>query len=311
MKTLPILAIVLFSLFLSGCGSSAIKPDVPKTQPGSKPAEPPKPTPSGGGGYYLDDGPGEISLAELERIPDAVPRAESARASNSRPYKALGQQYVPMKSYQPYKQRGVASWYGKRYHGNLTASGEPYDMYSMTAAHTTLPIPSYVRVTNPENGRSVVVRVNDRGPFLHNRLIDLSYAAAMKLGIVQKGSGVVDIEWIDTSQLALTTTPPTPTTAANTNVPVSQEPNAAVVSGVYVQVGAFKSQENADRVRENLQTRNLAIAPDGKNVPIQSWYNAGTYRVRLGPYTNRSEADQAASKINQNLGTSAIVVFQN
>jgi rare lipoprotein A len=133
----------------------------------------------------------------------------------------------------------------------------------------------------------------------------------MKLGIVQKGSGVVDIEWIDTSQLALTTTPPTPTTAANTNVPVSQEPNAAVVSGVYVQVGAFKSQENADRVRENLQTRNLAIAPDGKNVPIQSWYNAGTYRVRLGPYTNRSEADQAASKINQNLGTSAIVVFQN
>lgn len=309
MKSIYILAIVLSSLFLSACGSSAIKPDVPKAQPGSKPAEPPKPTPSGGG-YYLDDGPGEISQAELDRIPDAVPRAESARSSNSRPYKALGQQYVPMKSYQPYKQRGVASWYGKRYHGNLTASGEPYDMYGMTAAHTTLPIPSYVRVTNPQNGRSVVVRVNDRGPFLHNRLIDLSYAAAMKLGIAQKGSGVVDIEWIDTSQPALNATSSSSTVDANTGIS-SQNPNAAIAAGVYVQVGAFKSQENADRLRENLQTGNLAIAADGKNVPIQNWYNAGTYRVRLGPYMNRSEADQAASRINQNLGTNAIVVFQN
>lgn len=310
MKTLHILAIVLSSLFLNACSSSAIKPDVPKTQPGSKPAEPPKPTT--GGGYYLDDGPGEISLAELERIPDAVPRAESARASNSRPYKALGQQYVPMKSYQPYKQRGVASWYGKRYHGNLTASGEPYDMYAMTAAHTILPIPSYVRVTNPENGRSVVVRVNDRGPFLHNRLIDLSYAAAMKLGIVQKGSGVVDIEWIDTSQPTLATTAPI-ATSANTSTSVNSSPSIspATAAGAYVQVGAFKSQENADRLRESLQTRNLAVAADGRNVDIQSWYNAGTYRVRLGPYMTRSEADQAASRINQNLGTNAIVVFQN
>ncbi len=171
-------------------------------------------------------------------------------------------------------------------------------MYAMTAAHTTLPIPSYVRVTNPENGRSVIVRVNDRGPFLHDRLIDLSYVAAHKLGIVQKGSGLVEIEWIDTR-------PETMARAAAANgSTISSKAN-----GVYVQVGAFKSQENADKLRENLQSRNLTAAGDGRNVPIQSWYNEDTYRVRLGPYMNRSEADQAAARINQSVGINAIVVF--
>jgi rare lipoprotein A len=300
MKITQTLAIVFLSLFISACGSSKVRPDAPKIDRSSKPAETIKP--STGGGYYLDDGPGEISAAELQRIPDAVPRAEPLRPANTRPYKALGKEYVPMKDYRPYKQRGVASWYGKRYHGNLTASGEPYDMYAMTAAHTILPIPSYVRVTNPENGRSVVVRVNDRGPFLHDRLIDLSYVAAQKLGIAQKGSGIVDIEWIDTRPEAIANYSP--------GTPDTNSPNNNV-SGVYVQVGAFKSQENANRLRENLQNQNLAIAEDGRNVPVQNWYNDDTYRVRLGPYMNRSEADQAATRINQNLGTDAIVIIQN
>ncbi|MDP2247117.1 MAG: septal ring lytic transglycosylase RlpA family protein [Nitrosomonadales bacterium] len=303
MKTSHILAIVFLSLFITACGSSKVRPDAPKidrSSTGSKPVEPVKP--STGGGYYLDDGPGEISVAELERIPDAIPRAEPLRPANTRPYKALGKDYVPMKDYRPYRQRGVASWYGKRYHGNLTASGEPYDMYAMTAAHTILPIPSYVRVTNPENGRSVVVRVNDRGPFLHDRLIDLSYVAAQKLGIAQKGSGIVDIEWIDTRPGAVVNySPSTPNTTSSNQNP----------SGVYVQVGAFKSPENADRMRENLQSQSLTIAEDGRNVPVQNWYNDDTYRVRLGPYMNRSEAVQAADRINQNLGTNAIVVIQN
>lgn len=296
MKILHILTAVLFSLLLTACGSTSVKPDRPAAPAGKT-----------GGGYYLDDGPGEISQAELDRIPDAVPRAEPIRAANSRPYTALGQQYVPMREYQPYKQRGVASWYGKRYHGNQTASGERYDMYAMTAAHTTLPIPSYVRVTNPANGRSVVLRVNDRGPFLHDRLIDVSYVAAHKLGIVGKGSGVVDVEWIDTRPEALARTSSAPSAAAP-----AITPNAAVGgSGVYVQVGAFKSRENADKLRENLQNRNLAVTADGRSVPVQNWYNEDTYRVRLGPYQNRFEADQAASRINQSIGTSAIVVFQN
>ncbi len=290
MKPIKITAMIVFSLVLGACGGSPIKPESTGATRGESSTK--------GGSYYLDDGPGNISEAEIARIPDAVPRAENVRAANSRPYNALGQQYVPMKNYQPYRQRGVASWYGKRYHGNQTASGEPYDMYAMTAAHTTLPIPSYVRVTNPENGRSVIVRVNDRGPFLHDRLIDLSYVAAHKLGIVQKGSGLVEIEWIDTR-------PETMARAAAANgSTISSKAN-----GVYVQVGAFKSQENADKLRENLQSRNLTAAGDGRNVPIQSWYNEDTYRVRLGPYMNRSEADQAAARINQSVGINAIVVF--
>lgn len=283
MKITHTLLIGFLSFLISACGSSTVRPDAQKTERSATGKS------SQAGGYYLDDGPGAISPAELARIPDAIPRAEPLRIANSRPYTALGQQYTPMKQYQPYKQRGVASWYGKRYHGNQTASGEPYDMYAMTAAHTTLPIPSYVRVSNPENGRSVVVRVNDRGPFLHERLIDLSYVAAHKLGIVQNGSAIVDVELIDTSAPA----------------------KANKAAGVYVQVGAFKSQENADRLRNDLQQQNLTMTKDGRIVPIHSWYNENTYRVRLGPYMNRSEADQAANRINQSTGSNAIVVFQN
>ena len=293
MKLIKITAIIAFSLVLAACGSRPVKPDSPGAA-GSDSSQ----GSARGGGYYLDDGPGNISEAEIARIPDAVPRTENIRAANSRPYTALGRQYVPMKNYQPYRERGVASWYGRRYHGNQTASGEPYDMYAMTAAHTTLPIPSYVRVTNPENGRSVVVRVNDRGPFLNDRLIDLSYVAAHKLGIVQKGSGLVEVEWIDTR-------PETMARAATASGNTVTNKSA----GVYVQVGAFKSQENADKLREDLQSRNLTTAGNGRNVPIQSWYNENTYRVRLGPYMNRSEADQAAARINQSVGINAIVVF--
>lgn len=302
MKNLAIPTIFIFSLFLSACGSAPIKQDSPKIER-STPAPSGTKKPTSAGGYYLDDGPGEITAEELARIPDAIPRPETLRPANTRPYKALGKEYVPMKEYRPYKERGVASWYGKRYHGNQTASGEPYDMYAMTAAHTILPIPSYVRVTNPDNGRSVIVRVNDRGPFLHNRLIDLSYVAAKKLDIVAKGSGIVDVEWIDTSPGAMATRP---SSAAHTSNDVAQQ-----TSGVYVQVGVFKSKENADRLRNDLQSQNLAAAEDGRNVPVQNWYNDDTYRVRLGPYANRSEAAYAADKINQRLGINAIVVIQN
>lgn len=149
-----------------------------------------------GGGYYLDDGPGHLSPADVAAIPDAVPRAEPVLLRTSRPYTVFGRTYTPMNALAPYRERGIASWYGKRYHGKPTSSGEPYDMYAMTAAHPTLPIPSYVRVTRTGTQRSVVVRVNDRGPFLQNRLIDLSYTAAAKLGFVEAGSAEVDVEAI-------------------------------------------------------------------------------------------------------------------
>lgn len=299
MKFSNILLVATAAFILTACGTTKVKPSTPKSTPAES-----APSPKGGG-YYLDDGPGDKPLPDLDSIPDAIPRAENEREANSRPYTALGKQYVPMKRYQPYKARGVASWYGKRYHGNATASGEPYDMYAMTGAHTTLPIPSYVRVTNPDNGRSVVIRINDRGPFLNDRLIDLSYVAAHKLGIVQKGSGVVDVEWIDTRPEALA--------AANRPTsPVATPPESEQKSpGIYVQVGAFQSEENADRLRDSLQRQNLHGNGNGENVSIHNWYNQGTYRVRLGPYPNRTEADDAAMRINQNMGTNAIVVFHN
>jgi rare lipoprotein A len=150
----------------------------------------------GSGGYYKGDGPGGPPPVDLDKLADAKPRAESLNPGANTPYTALGRRYVPYTSLKPYQQRGVASWYGRKFQGKRTASGERYDMYTMTAAHTILPIPSYARVTNLANGRSVVVRINDRGPFHADRIIDLSYAAAYKLGYVTAGSARVEVEAI-------------------------------------------------------------------------------------------------------------------
>ena len=148
------------------------------------------------GDRHQDDGPGGPLPADLDRIADARPRSEPLNPGANAPYAAFGRKYVPYQSLRPYRQRGLASWYGRRFHGKPTSSGERYDMYAMTAAHTILPIPSYARVTNLSNGRSVVVRINDRGPFHAERIIDLSYAAAYKLGFVNAGSVQVEVEAI-------------------------------------------------------------------------------------------------------------------
>jgi rare lipoprotein A len=146
------------------------------------------------GGYYKDDGPHANPPANLASIPDAVPISEPLHKYANRPYEVFGRKYTPMAALQPFRQRGMASWYGKKFHGQKTSSGETYDMYKMTAAHPTLPIPSYVRVTHVGNGKSVVVRVNDRGPFHAGRIIDLSYVAAYKLGYIGAGSAQVEVE---------------------------------------------------------------------------------------------------------------------
>jgi rare lipoprotein A len=175
----------------------------PAPAPGAKTAPAPSPRPSARaptrpaprcGACYLDDGPGENPPSNLAAIPDAVPRAEPLHPVANRPYTVFGRGYVPRPDLREHRERGHASWYGRKFHGRPTSSGERYDMYGMTAAHPTLPIPSYVRVTNVRNGRSVVVRVNDRGPFLNRRVIDLSYTAAWKLGYVETGSAEVDLE---------------------------------------------------------------------------------------------------------------------
>lgn len=267
----------LLALLLAGCGTLG-GGGGPPAQPATERAAPVPDTASSGGrgGYYLDDGPGEHPPADLDAIADAVPRAEAPLARANRPYVALGERYTPMTQHQPYQARGVASWYGRRYHGQKTSSGEVYDMYGMTAAHPVLPIPSYVRVTNPDNGRSVVVRVNDRGPFRKDRLIDLSYAAAHKLRLVERGSGLVEVQVI--------------------------LPQAGA-SASYVQAGAFRQQENAEQLGRTLRGQGLA-----QNVEVQNWYNGAVHRVRLGPYSSHEAAEQAAGRIRQALGIEALVV---
>lgn len=154
------------------------------------------PAGSGRGAYYQDDGPGANPPPRLHLVPDAVFKDEPYAKSGNRPYSVFGQKYTPLVGEVPYSEQGIASWYGVKFHGSRTSSGERYDMYKMTAAHPTLPIPSYVRITSLANGKQVVVRINDRGPFLAGRLIDLSYTAALKLDLLKKGRARVRVDRI-------------------------------------------------------------------------------------------------------------------
>ncbi len=313
--------ILLCVVLLTACGGEReTRPDTkaPASIKSQTKANTANKTP-GSGGYYLDDGPGDNPPPDIDAIPDATLKTEVPLVRSNKPYYALGQSYTPLTSFSPYKQRGIASWYGKRYHGKKTSSGEIYDMYGMSGAHTTLPIPSYVRVTNPANGKSVIVRINDRGPFKHDRLIDLSYAAAYKLRLSGQGSGLVEVEAIDTSPIAL---------AAMKSLPVANTPSAATnttrakplnnssvtttvkntspqesTGDYYVQAGAFKSEMNGDLLQKKIQALQLA-----ENVGITNVYNNNLYRVRLGPYATKKEADVSAANIRRQLNISAIVL---
>jgi rare lipoprotein A len=189
-----------FALLFTGCAStdsSRVIPSPVRTASAdhSRLAVLP-PAGSGRGAYYKDDGPGAHPPPNLDLVPDAVFKPEPIAKWGNRRYSAFGATYTPLPGEAAYSERGVASWYGRKFHGHRTASGERYDMYKMTAAHPTLPIPSYVRVTNLDTGTHVVVRINDRGPFLAGRLIDLSYTAAFKLGMLNKGSQHVQVDRI-------------------------------------------------------------------------------------------------------------------
>jgi rare lipoprotein A len=253
----------------------------------------PKPSPSPK--YYSDDGPPEAIPDNLASIPNAVPRDEPFHRYANRPYTVFGQTYVPVVNKEPYKQRGIASWYGKKFQGQKTASGEPYDMFAMTAAHPTLPIPSYARVTNVKTGQWVVVRINDRGPFHSNRVIDLSYAAASRIGIAASGSGLVEVERVLESPgpRSESTALPSPVSQIAVETPVVVEEAA----GLWLQLGAFSSREGADSFRDHAE-RELSW----NHEPVQVAPREGLYRVRLGPYRNREEALAIADKVRQTLG---------
>jgi rare lipoprotein A len=291
-----------------------------------------------GGGYYKDDGPDANPPSNLDAVPDAVPKLEPFASGPNKPYAALGKNYTPDKTGGAYRAQGLASWYGKKFHGNPTSTGERYDMYAMTAAHTTLPIPSYVRVTRVATGKTVVVRVNDRGPFHDNRIIDLSYVAAHKLGVLKPGSAEVIVErimpdeirnWnpaatqVATAQIAQTSpvmdAPPLPQANQvniSDNKPIStlqSEPpasNTMVKStnisskltppgSMFLQVGAFSDPAKAQTIATQVSGQ---IASNlGHPVFVEQTPN-NLYRVRIGPFTNRDAATQAVSPIQAATG---------
>ena len=246
------------------------------------------PTNGGGGGFYLDDGPPAVSSADLAAIPDAAPRAEPILAARNRPYSALGQNFSPMTELRPYRRRGLASWYGRRYHGRKTSLGETYDMFKMTAAHPTLPLPSYARVTRVDApDKTVVVRVNDRGPFLRGRIIDLSYAAAAKLGIVKNGVGAVEVElllppFVDDS--------PRPSAApAAVAPPPAAAPIADSAALPALQLAALSDPDSARRLRDLAAEHLLARAIDN---PVRIDVENGFFKIRVVGYPDRATAER-------------------
>ena len=272
------LAALAALLAIAGCATTA-RNETPR--PASEPTRVTAPAPAPAkGAYYKDDGPGPNPPADLAAIPDAVPRAEPLHRAANRPYQVFGKDYLPLTSVAPFRETGIGSWYGRRYHGGATSSGERYDMYAMSAAHPTLPIPSYARVTNPANGRSVVVRINDRGPFHSDRIIDLSYTAAWKLGYAEVGSARVEVESI---------VPGVPSAPASAP---AAAPKPAEPAGAFLQLGAFSSMEAAENFRVRVYrelpwlTQAILVVPGGN-----------VYRLHLGPYGSQDEARAIADRI--------------
>jgi rare lipoprotein A len=300
------LLLLAVAALLAACGSAPTKEPSTTTVAAQKPALSTR--------YYKDDGPGDSPPANLDAIPDAVPRVEPLHRFANRPYTVLGRDYVPATSLRPYRERGIASWYGRKFHGEKTSTGEIYDMYAMTAAHPTLPLPSYARVTSVATGKSVVVRVNDRGPFLHNRVIDLSYAAADRIGIAQKGSGEVEVEAI----LPLTTptvvagaplppvasAPESSTTSAARPMgePAPSVPVASLDGGYVVQLGAFASYANAQNFVAHVSNQ---IAPLGVEPGVRQV--SGLFRVYIGPYPARDDAKRMADRLRDALGMASTI----
>ena len=255
----PLLLPLLFLLLASAC-SFAPKKESPPAAPAGRPAD-------------------------LARVPDAVPRVEPrSKYGNMKTYEVFGKRYYVLTSSKGFKQKGIASWYGKKFHGRKTSSGEIYDMYAMTAAHKTLPLPTYVEVKNLKNGKKAVVRVNDRGPFHDNRIIDLSYTAALKLGLAQAGTGLVEVRAID------------PRSYSRGGAPVRSGGRSSrrEEADFYIQVGAFANYDSARKLKNKL-------APLKQRIRIaRTKVNRKTlYRVQVGPLRSVEKADDIASRLGR------------
>ena len=338
-RLLPVLSLGV-AMLLSACTTVDLSPSRPT--PVTRPAKAPQPAPAANastapsalppqatpapapvrkpGAYYQDDGPAEKIPDGLIDTPDAEPKVEPLARGPSKPYTIFEQTYVPITDNRPFVQRGVGSWYGKKFHGQKTASGEIYDMFKMTAAHPTLPIPSYARVTNLRNGKQVIVRINDRGPFHSQRIIDLSYTAALKLDYIRGGSVELEVERLLPDEIArLQAEKRTRATTAvdvarnasgghdamdandaigklaantvgNTGMNNAQPPAGA--GSFFLQFGAYAQEQNAHAMRERL----LSGWPTGLPLPTVV-QNQGMFRLHAGPFETRELAGHAARQL--------------
>jgi rare lipoprotein A len=280
------LAVALTSaLLLCACGAAPPRRGAPPAAP--SPASQPRAS-------YDERSTPPPPPANLEAIPDAVPRSEP-RSSRGNPvsYEVFGKRYFIAATAEGYKERGVASWYGPDFHARPTSSGEPYDMYAMTAAHKTLPIPCYARVTNLANGRSIVVRINDRGPFVDNRIIDLSYTAAHKLDMTRAGTTFVEVEVLTPGSLPEAARALTPEPVPTLTAP-----------GLFLQAGAFGVADNATQLAARLRAAGIADV----NVR-QPDAGAPLYRVRIGPVADVAAFDLLAAELAR-LGIATLLVTE-
>jgi rare lipoprotein A len=342
-KFLP--AVIALAALVTGCGSvpqQQHRTNAPLPGTGSPSRIHPKvdpelpvlpPAGSGRGAYYQDDGPADNPPPDLKDVPDAVVKAEPYSKYANRRYVVFGKTYTPIVNDEPFEQRGVATWYGKKFHGQRTSSGELYDMYKMSAAHPTLPIPSYARITSIVSGKQVVVRINDRGPFHSSRIVDVSYTAALKLGLLGKGSHEVVLERLLPGAIEKTAdarrTAPAPTASphplaapeivalmledrlplesdAVATVPAQPEPGPAPQSvskdGFYLQLGAFRRAEMAAQVRAQLAQLGGGLGP------LEVEQVGELHRLFSGPFPTRMEAAQSARNLPVALGLKPIVV---
>lgn len=311
----------LLLLIISGCTTVDLNVRDTANRTTKPPAEP-KATSSGSasaakgrGGYYLDDGPDAQIPEGLLDTPDAEPRVEPYARGPSKPYEVFGKNYIPITDNRPFVQRGIGSWYGKKFHGQRTASGELYNMYKMTAAHPTLPLPSYARVTNLRNGKQVIVRINDRGPFHSERIIDLSYTAALKLGYIGNGSSELQVERLLPEEIARLKSEKNSKNAASINVADENDAIARIAAtgstarvaaetgGFYLQFGAYAQMQNAQAALQRL----LSVWP--QDLPMPSVIQAqGLYRLHSGPFPAREDAGKAASILQSAWQTNVTVV---
>lgn len=319
-------AVIALAAMMTGCGSTdgsgerrSLIPLPWLHKPGVKhPNVDPKlpAAGSGRGGYYQDDGPGPNPPPNLMSVPDAEVKYEPYAKFANRPYSVFGQTYTPLVTDEPFTQRGVASWYGIKFHGQRTSSGEPYDMYKMSAAHPTLPIPSFARITSLESGKSVVVRINDRGPFHSDRIVDVSYTAALKLGLLGKGSHLVRLERLFPGDPVRTPAMRREAAAEAQAIPAPLEiatlmledraaptsAPAAPKAGFYLQLGAYSRAGKAEEMSQRLAKNGLDLDT------LQVVESGHVKRLYSGPFATRELAQAAARALPSGLGLKPIVI---